>query len=47
VAQNVSEIGRRAVDILLNMLGEHTSDGRALTAERFLLSADLMLRESA
>jgi DNA-binding LacI/PurR family transcriptional regulator len=47
VAQNVSEIGRRAVDILLNMLGEHTSDGDATPAGRFLLSADLMLRESA
>ncbi|MFT4180730.1 MAG: LacI family DNA-binding transcriptional regulator [Rhizobium sp.] len=50
VAQNVSEIGRRAVDMLLAMLGDNdeTEDqgGTTLTA-RFLLSAELMLRESA
>ena len=50
VAQNVSEIGRRAVDMLLSMLGDNDeSEDRidATSTARFLLSADLMLRESA
>lgn len=50
VTQNVSEIGRRAVDMLLSMLGDN-DEGEDQVDEtspaRFLLSADLMLRESA
>jgi DNA-binding LacI/PurR family transcriptional regulator len=47
VAQNVDEIGKRALRILLQMLGETDGNDEALTTERFLFSGDLMLRESA
>lgn len=42
VAQDVNEIGRQAVDMLLGMLGEGGSG-----TGRFLLRGELMLRESA
>ncbi|NLS01524.1 LacI family transcriptional regulator [Rhizobium sp. P38BS-XIX] len=48
VAQNVGEIGRQAVRILLQMLGEPDAEEDAtLSVERSLFSGDLMLRESA
>ncbi|MBB4569382.1 DNA-binding LacI/PurR family transcriptional regulator [Rhizobium leucaenae] len=48
VAQNVSEIGERAVNMLLAMLGEADSERENFSPTgRFLLSGDLMLRESA
>lgn len=48
VAQNVSEIGKCALRILLQMLGETDSDDELPTiTERSLFSGDLMLRESA
>ncbi|EJZ16518.1 substrate-binding domain-containing protein, partial [Rhizobium sp. Pop5] len=45
VAQNYNEIGRLAIELLLDRLGE--SEGPAAPAGRILLNAELMLRTSA
>jgi DNA-binding LacI/PurR family transcriptional regulator len=48
VAQNISEIGQRAVDILFDMLSASDAmEKESSSAPRFLLPADLMLRDSA
>lgn len=46
VAQNYSEIGRLAIELLLDRLGEGEGPARA-PAARILLNAELMLRSSA
>ena len=47
VAQNVHEIGGRAVSMLLAMLGEGGDNDAVSPSGRFLLAGDLMLRDSA
>lgn len=48
VAQNYNEIGKLAIEMLLNKLGEASDTATAKVAEeRILLSAELMLRNSA
>lgn len=48
VAQNYNEIGKLAIELLLNKLGESTASTPSATVEeRILLNAELMLRSSA
>lgn len=48
VAQNIDAIGQRAMDILLHMLeAPDVLENESSSVPRFLLSADLMLRQSA
>ena len=48
VAQNYNEIGRIAIELLLNKMGEAgTETVKAIADDRILLSAELMLRTSA
>ncbi len=48
VAQNYNEIGKLAIELLLNNLGEASEPAPATaSAERILLNAELMLRSSA
>jgi DNA-binding LacI/PurR family transcriptional regulator len=48
VAQNYNEIGRLAIELLLNKLGEAVAPSTsAIAEERILLTAELMLRSSA
>jgi DNA-binding LacI/PurR family transcriptional regulator len=48
VAQNYTEIGRIAIELLLNRMGEASTEAAfATTEDRILLSAELVLRNSA